>query len=109
MLNTSSDKETKRKLLQRLVPQCAKEVNRLQYNAAKQVIETKDGRVWIPNGLRSHVLNYYHHAPMKIHQSAKNMEQQMRPRYYWVGMHEDIVAYTATCDKCQRIKAGNLR
>jgi hypothetical protein len=37
------------------------------------------------------------------------MYQELRPRYWWMKMKKEIVAYVARCDTCCRVKALHTR
>jgi Integrase zinc binding domain len=48
------------------------------------------------------VLFMFHNDPTAAHASREKMFDKMKDRYYWPQMFEDIKAYTASCDACQR-------
>ena len=67
----------------------------------KQVIAYKN-RIYIPNELRSKVLDWYHHY--LCHPGKTRMYKTIASTMYWENMEKDIAAFTKACPTCQRFK-----
>ena len=52
-------------------------------------------RVWVPQKLRSGVMEYFHTGPTALHASAER-----NSRYFWPRMFTDIRCYTLWCKPC---------
>ena len=46
-----------------------------------------------------------HDTPLSIHPGSTKMYQDIRQRYWWSNMKQDIARYVAECDVCRRVKA----
>src|SRR4051812_11202452 len=56
-----------------------------------------------------HVMKEAHDTPLSIHPGSTKMYQDIRQRYWWPGMKQDIARYVDECDVCRRIKAEDQR
>jgi hypothetical protein len=59
--------------------------------------------------IRDLILKEAHNSRYTIHLGCTKMYQDLKIRYWWEKMREDIVEYVATCDTCQRVKAEHQR
>jgi hypothetical protein len=50
-----------------------------------------------------------HDMPLLIHPGSIKMYQNLRQRFWWSNMKQDITRYIAKCDVCRRIKAEHQR
>ena len=50
-----------------------------------------------------------HDTPLCIHPGSTKMYQDIRQRFWWSNMKQDIARYVAECDICRRIKAEHQR
>src|SRR4051812_11479855 len=50
-----------------------------------------------------------HDTPLSIHPGSTKMYQDIRQRYWWSGMKQDIARYVEECDVCRRVKAEHQR
>ena len=59
-------------------------------------------RIYIPKGLRSRVLDWYHHY--LCHPGSTRMYKTIGSTMYWESMEKDIKEYTKVCKTCQKYK-----
>ena len=55
------------------------------------------------------VMQEAHDTPLSIHPGSTKMYQDIRQRFWWSNMKQDIARYVAECDVCRRIKAEHQR
>ena len=55
-------------------------------------------------GLRTRLLHECHDAPLSGHLGKDKTTEQVKRRFYWPGMDDDIQQYVTSCDACQRNK-----
>ena len=55
------------------------------------------------------VIKEAHDTPLCIHPGSRKMYQDIRQRFWWSNMKQDIARYVAECDVCRRIKAEHQR
>jgi hypothetical protein len=55
------------------------------------------------------VMEEAHDTPLSIHPGSTKMYQDIRQRFWWSNMKQDIARYVAECDVCRRIKAEHQR
>src|SRR3954463_16726441 len=55
------------------------------------------------------VMKEAHDTPLSIHPGSTKMYQDIRQRFWWSNMKQDIARYVAECDVCRRIKAEHQR
>src|SRR4051812_5516213 len=61
-----------------------------------------------PNlNLTPRVMKEAHGTPLSIHPSSTKMYQDIRQRYWWSNMKQDIARYVDECDVCRRVKADH--
>ncbi|MCP4509601.1 MAG: DDE-type integrase/transposase/recombinase [Fuerstiella sp.] len=84
---------------------------RTLYRAKRFTLRRKcvvmDGERWmLPPTLRQRVLEYSHTAGMMGHHSRDGMLAELRPKYFWPDMRNQITAFVASCHSCQITKAS---
>src|SRR4051812_11375688 len=57
----------------------------------------------------SEVMKEAHDTPLSIHPGSTKMYQDIRQRYWWSNMKQDIARYVEECDVCRRVKAEHQR
>jgi hypothetical protein len=55
------------------------------------------------------VMKEAHDTPLSIHPGSTKMYRDLRQRYWWSRMKQDIARYVAECDVCRRIKAEHQK
>src|SRR3954471_9906071 len=55
------------------------------------------------------VMKEAHDTPLSIHRGNTKMYQDIRQRYWWSNMKQDIARYVDECDVCRRVKAEHQR
>src|SRR4051812_36209528 len=50
-----------------------------------------------------------HDTPLSIHPGSTKMYQDIRQRYWWSNMKQDIARYVEECDVCHHVKAEHQR
>jgi transposase InsO family protein len=68
------------------------------------VVPTKDNL-----NMTQEVMEEAHDTPLSIHPGSTKMYQDIRQRFWWSNMKQDIARYVAECDVCRRIKAEHQR
>ena len=67
------------------------------------------GRLVVPSkdnlDMTREVMKEAHDTPLSIHPRSTKMYQDIRQRFWWSNMKQDIARYVAECDVCRRIKA----
>jgi hypothetical protein len=68
-------------------------------------------RICIPQNreIRDSILKEDHDSRYSIHPGCTKMYKDLKVRFWWEKMREDIVEYVARCDTCQRVKAEHQR
>jgi hypothetical protein len=59
--------------------------------------------------IRDSILKEAHDSRYSIHPSYMKMYKDLKVRFWWEKMREDIAEYIARCDTCQRVKAEHQR
>ena len=59
--------------------------------------------------MQEDVMKEAHDTPLSIHPGSTKMYQDIRQRFWWSNMKQDIAQYVAECDVCRRIKAEHQR
>jgi polyhydroxyalkanoate synthesis regulator phasin len=55
--------------------------------------------------IRNSILKEAHDSRYSIHPCCTKMYKDLKVRFWWEKMREDIAEYIARCDTCQRVKA----
>lgn len=61
----------------------------------------------VPCDLREQVISENHAEPTAGHLGVFKTYNRIALRYFWPGMHQDVVKYVAACDKCLSYKPQN--
>jgi hypothetical protein len=64
-------------------------------------------RICVPNlkYIRELILQEAHDLAYSIHLDGTKLYKDLKTRYWWHGMKQDIAEYIALCDTRQRVKA----
>jgi polyhydroxyalkanoate synthesis regulator phasin len=64
-------------------------------------------RICVPQNkeIRDSILKEAHDSRYSIHPGCTKMYKDLKVRFWWEKMREDIAEYVARCDMCQRVKA----
>jgi hypothetical protein len=68
-------------------------------------------RLVVPNQekLKKQILNEAHESLFSIHPGSNKMYRDVRKRFWWKGLKQDIARFVAECDVCHRVKAKHLK
>lgn len=61
----------------------------------------------VPCELREQIIHENHAEPTAGHLGIFKTYRRLALRYFWPGMHQDVVKYVSSCDKCLTYKAQN--
>jgi hypothetical protein len=95
-----------------------KEIRQLiQDNKTSDFSEDSQGTLWlgkqicVPNlrPIKELILREAHDSTYSIHPGNTKMYKDLKIRYWWYGMKQDVSEYIALCDTCQRVKAEHWR
>jgi hypothetical protein len=80
---------------------------------------TKDeqGTIWFKNtiyvpeidNLLETILKEAHGSAYSIHIGSTKMCQDLKQKYWWYDMKQDVASHVVVCDVCQRVKAEHER
>ncbi|GFQ66306.1 retrovirus-related Pol polyprotein from transposon 297 [Trichonephila clavata] len=76
----------------------------LVYGILCKKIFDPDGKMWlpvIPKHLRADILTHFHDEPTAGHIGFAKTYDRIRNRFYWPGMHRNVVRYVMHCRECQ--------
>jgi hypothetical protein len=90
---------------------------RLKLGEVKCFHEDVDEVLWFKNRLmvpkdfelRRKVLDEAHCSRYSIHSGMNKMYQDLKKKFWWTRMKQEIVKYVAECDTCRRVKTNHLR
>jgi hypothetical protein len=68
-------------------------------------------QICVPNlkPIRELILWEAHDSVYSIHLDSTKMYKDLKIRYWWYNMKQDIAEYVSFCDICQRVKVGHQR
>ena len=68
-------------------------------------------RLVVPNQekLKKQILNEAHESLFSIHLGSNKMYRDVRKRFCWKGLKQDIARFVAECDVCCRVKVEHLK
>ncbi|GJW29291.1 putative reverse transcriptase domain-containing protein [Tanacetum coccineum] len=68
-------------------------------------------RIWVPlkGEVRTLIMDESHKSKYSIHPGADKMYYDLRDRYRWPGMKNDIAEYVSKCLTCLKVKAEHQR
>ena len=79
-----------------------------QYELVDEVLYRNDRGgiqvLMVPDTLVESILKFYHNDRVLLHVSADRMYALFRTRFFWPGMHKDVVDWCASCVKCKSHK-----
>jgi len=86
-----------------------------KHHRPTDAVEIKDGRLYykhrlyIPNDrtLKTRILHECHDTTLAGHLGRDKTIEQVKRRFYWPKMDDDIEAYVTSCDACQRNKPSH--
>jgi hypothetical protein len=65
-------------------------------------------RIWLPESLKEKVMVALHEEPTAGHLGIRKTYLRVDQRFYWEGMHKDIVQFVSKCMKCQEVKIRTI-
>ncbi|GJS57951.1 putative reverse transcriptase domain-containing protein [Tanacetum coccineum] len=68
-------------------------------------------RIWVPlkGDVRTLIMDEAHKSKYSVHPGADKMYYDLRDRYWWSGMKNDITVYVSRCLTCLKVKAEHKR
>jgi hypothetical protein len=89
----------------------------IQDNKTNQFSEDSQGTLWlgtricVPNlkPIKESIHKEAHDSANSIHLGSTKMYKDLKTRYWWNGMKQDVTEYVALCDTYQRVKAEHQR
>ncbi|GKC02604.1 putative reverse transcriptase domain-containing protein, partial [Tanacetum coccineum] len=68
-------------------------------------------RIWVPlkGDVRTLIMDEAHKSKYSIHPGADKMYYDLRDRYWWSGMENDIAIYVSKCLTCLKVKAEHQK
>lgn len=90
----------------RLLKKKVSDLNKLHLSIKGGLLYYKDDRIYIPNDpkLRTNIMHECHDSPTSGHLGKDKTIDQIKRRFYWFRMDEEIQKYVVSCDLCQRNK-----
>jgi hypothetical protein len=79
--------------------------------------EDEQGTIWFKNRicvpeidiLRETTLKEAHDSDYSIRPRSTKMYHDLKQKYWWYGLKNDVATHVAMCDVCQRVKAEHQR
>ncbi|KAJ8402791.1 hypothetical protein AAFF_G00364630 [Aldrovandia affinis] len=71
--------------------------------------ETPANRLFVPETVRSQVLEWAHSSPMACHPGVSRTLAFLSRRFWWPTMRNDTVEFVTACVPCARSKSSNAR
>ncbi|WVZ52030.1 hypothetical protein U9M48_003125 [Paspalum notatum var. saurae] len=77
----------------------------------------EEGVLWFKNRLvvpkdmelRKKILEEAHTSMFTLHPGCNKMYQDLKQKFWWTRMKQEIAKYVSECDLCQRVKADHLK
>ncbi|WVZ76506.1 LOW QUALITY PROTEIN: hypothetical protein U9M48_024481 [Paspalum notatum var. saurae] len=77
----------------------------------------EEGVLWFENRLlvpkdmelRKKILDEAHTSMFTLHPGSNQMYQDLKQKFWWTRMKQEIAKYVSECDMCQRVKADHLK
>jgi hypothetical protein len=90
---------------------------RLRLGEVKCFHEDAEGVLWFKNclvvpkdfELRCKVMDEAHYSRYSIHPGTNKMYQDLKKKFWWTRIKQEIAKYVAEYDTCRRVKADHLR
>jgi hypothetical protein len=95
-----------------------KEIRQLiKENKTSDFTKDDNGTFWlwkqicVPNlkPIQELILREAHDSAYSIHPGSTKMYKDLKTRYWWYGMKQDILECVSLCDTCQQVKAEHQR
>eukprot|EP00268_Persea_americana_P054813 TRINITY_DN6322_c0_g1_i1.p1 TRINITY_DN6322_c0_g1~~TRINITY_DN6322_c0_g1_i1.p1 ORF type:complete len:1140 (-),score=111.45 TRINITY_DN6322_c0_g1_i1:645-4064(-) len=69
------------------------------------------GRLCVPNvqEIKDEILKEAHHTRYTIHPGSTKMYQNLKIRFWWIGMKNDVTEFVGRCFTCQQVKADHRK
>ena len=76
-----------------------------------------EGVLWFKNRLvvpkdfelRRLILDEAHLSRYSVHPGSNKMYQDLKQRFWWTRMKQEIANYVSECDICRRVKASHFK
>jgi hypothetical protein len=93
----------------RLLKKKASELKKLHLSVIGGLLYHSKDRLYVPNdpSLRTRLLHECHDTPTSGHLGKDKTIDQVKRRFYWPRMDDEIHKYVTSCDSCQRNKPSN--
>ena len=78
-------------------------------NGIHHICLNNQNLVLVPPSLRTKILEVYHESLLAGHPGIWRMEQNIKLRFFWKGMNQDIRHYVNNCRQCQLHKPPRKR
>ncbi|WVZ81070.1 hypothetical protein U9M48_028494 [Paspalum notatum var. saurae] len=77
----------------------------------------EEGVLWFKNSLvvpkdmelRKKILDEAHTSMFTLHPGSNKMYHDLKQKFWWTRMKQEIAKYVSECDVCQRVKADHLK
>jgi hypothetical protein len=89
----------------------ASEGRALGFGVAPDGLFRYQNRVCVPNNeeIRKLILEEAHFSPYTVHPGSTKMYQDLKKRFWWNGMKQDVAEFVERCSTCQQVKAEHQR
>lgn len=67
--------------------------------------EGRNERQYVPKSLRTRIMRMYHDSDWNMHSGKKATLQDIKGRYYWVNMDQEVGEYVRNCFWCRLAKS----
>jgi hypothetical protein len=93
----------------KLLKKKSHDLKKLELSVAGGLLYYKRDRLYVPNdeALRTKLLSECHDAPTSGHLGKDKTIDQVKRRFYWPRMDDEIEKYVTSCDACQRNKPSH--
>lgn len=83
---------------------------RTEFRTGDQAIDlTTLWKVWIPTGLRQHIIMDAHQPSSAAHGGTDKTIHLIRPNYFWPGLSSDVRKFVSQCEICKETKSPNRK
>jgi hypothetical protein len=65
-------------------------------------------RIWLPQTFHNDVMARCHDEITSGHTGIRKTYLRLEQRFYWEGMHKDVVSYVSRCARCQEVKIRSI-
>jgi hypothetical protein len=89
----------------------------IQENKTSDFLKDSQDTLWlgkhmcVPNlkHIKELILREAQDLAYSIHPDSTKMYKDLKTRYWWYGMKQDVTEYVTLCDTCQMVKAEHQR